>query len=208
MKIIEVIERFLPQAPAAGRLGSERCKLIASLLVARLLDQGARNENPILEASVHRSRRSLVWVATFAGPAGGQVWRTTGSTDYDRALMLARHWESQARAERAMLGRAARKPSLRVPRSELSTGVGPLTQKEVAQILKMTERGVREVERRAFRKLRHHPGLQQLWQRYLSGDLEEAGERLSPTEIQALWDVAGTPEELRVIEKVLRLIQP
>ncbi len=40
-------------------------------------------------------------------------------------------------------------------------------------VLKMSERGVREVERRAFKKLRDHPLLKQIWRQYLAGGLDE-----------------------------------
>jgi hypothetical protein len=43
------------------------------------------------------------------------------------------------------------------------------TQKQVALALGMSERGVREAERRALEKLRHHPLLQHIWQQYQRG---------------------------------------
>ena len=135
--------------------------------------------SPIYEASVHRSPRSRVWVATYTGPAGGQVWRSTGLLDRERALLLARFWEAQARSQREKLTRRPIKPVLRVRRSEPSPGRGPLTQKEVARLLSMSVRGVREIEHRALRKLRSHPLLKQFWQRYLEGGLDEARQLLT-----------------------------
>ena len=48
-----------------------------------------------------------------------------------------------------------------------STGAGRggagLTQKEVALVIGMSERGVRAVERRALDKLRRHPALREIW---------------------------------------------
>jgi hypothetical protein len=169
-------------------------------LVARLLEEEPQDKTSILEASVHTGRRCRVFVATFTGPHGGQVWKTTGLTDYHQALQLARKWEAQAAAQRAKLGRTPTKPGKR-------TGAGGLTQKEVARILKMSERGVRAAERRAFQKLRNHPRLRQLWSRYLAGELDEDYRLLSSAEIVALFDVAETPEQLRLIEKVLAMIQ-
>ena len=75
-------------------------------------------------------------------------------------------------------------------------------------VLKMSERGVREVERRAFKKLRNHPLLREIWRQYLAGDLEEqAMEPLTRAEIEALFALARTPAERAAIGKVLRLIQ-
>jgi hypothetical protein len=60
---------------------------VAQTIVAMLL------EEPLCEASVHRPKRGQVWVATFTGPAGGQIWRSTGLTDYDQAFVVAKQWE-------------------------------------------------------------------------------------------------------------------
>ena len=75
------------------------------------------------------------------------------------------------------------------------------------QLLGMSERGVREVERRAFQKLRNHPLLRQVWQQYLAGELDEHQPVLSSEEIEALLNVARTSEELALIQKVVRLLQ-
>jgi hypothetical protein len=72
----------------------------------------------------------------------------------------------------------------------------------------MSERGVREVERRAFEKLRNHPLLKEIWRQHLAGDLDEqAPQRLTRAEIQALFALVRTPDEQAVIRKVLRLIR-
>jgi hypothetical protein len=162
-------------------------------------------ESPLYEASVHRPLRSRVWVATYTGPTGGQVWRSTGLTDRDQALLLARDWEAQARAQREKLTRRRIKPVLRVRRSEPGPGRGTLTQKEVARLLNMSERGVREIEHRALQKLRSHPLLKQVWQQYLGGDLDEAQNLFTPDEIEALFSVALTPVERVLIQKLVRL---
>jgi hypothetical protein len=49
--------------------------------------------------------------------------------------------------------------------------------------------------------------LKQVWQQYLSGELDENQPTLTQDEIQALFNVARTPEEQHLIEKVLRLTQ-
>jgi len=165
-------------------------------------------EASIVEASVHLPRRSRVWVAAFTGPSGGQVWRSTGLTDRAQALALAKQWEAEARAQRFSLGRTLRKPILRVRRQAPgTTPSGPLTQKEVALLLNLSERGVREIERRAFEKLRQHPLLRQVWQQYLDGELDEQQFVLTRQELKALFNVARTPEEWCLLEKVLHLIQ-
>jgi hypothetical protein len=171
-----------------------------------LLGENVLSKAILLEASVHRSRGSQIFAATFTGPEGGQVWRTTGLTDHDQALVLARHWEAEARAQRNSLGRTPSKPGTRVRHSQTGTRIG-FSQKEVAQILNLTERGVRAIERRALRKLFNHPRLKEIWNLFLSGELDEDSWALDPAEIAALFDLARTPEELRLIEKVLSIVQ-
>lgn len=156
----------------------------------------------VLEASVHRSAHSRVWQAVFTGPGGGQVWRSTGLTNRQQALLVARRWEAQARAERQRRWRTARKPLVRA--GEQPVG---LTQREIALVMKLSERAVRQIERRAVRKLLAHPELRQAWQDYLSGQLEEDEGVLTPEEVEALLSLVRTPEEKFVIQKVLRLMQ-
>jgi len=175
-------------------------------MILGMPDEGFLPKAFLREASVHRSRGSQIFAATFTGPLGGQVWRSTGLTDHDHALLLAQHWEAEARAQRVKLGRTPSKPGTRVYRSQTGTRIG-LSQKEVAQILNMSERGVRAVECRALRKLRNHPLLKNLWSQYLSGELDEQNWVLDPAEIAALFDLARTPEERQLIEKVLTIVQ-
>ena len=180
----------------------------AATIVSTLLGEQPLAAAPVCEASVHLPRSGSIWVASFTGPNGGQVWRSTGLTDHDEALRLARKWEAEARAQRLNLGGTRSNPLLRVRREEPGTPrSGTLTQREVAQLLKMSERGVRAVERRAFEKLRQHPLLRQVWQQFLAGELDEHQLGLTPEEIKALFKLARTPEERGVIEKILRLIQ-
>jgi hypothetical protein len=176
--------------------------------VNTLLGDKPLAEASVCEASVHLPQRSRVWVASFTGPEGGQVWRSTGLTDHDQALLLARKWGAEARTQRLSLGRTRSTPLLRVRHEEPGTArSGPLTQREVAQLLNMSERGVRAVERRAFEKLRQHPLLRQAWQQFLAGELDEHQLGLTPEEIEALFDMIRTPEERFLIQKILRLIQ-
>jgi hypothetical protein len=158
----------------------------------------------LLEASVHLPPRSRIWVAAFTGAEPGkQVWKSTGLTDRSQALILAKQWETEARQQRAAW-RGLKKPSIRIGHPSPSGG---LTQKEVAMLLHMSERGVREVERRAFKKLRNHPLLKEIWRQHLAGELDEQSpQQLTQDEIRALFALVRTPDEQAVIRKVLRLI--
>jgi len=189
--------------PNEPRLG--KTQEAARCIVRFLLDESPLTAALVSEASVHRPTRSRVWVATFTGPTGGQTWRSTGLTDRNQALLLAKRWEAEARVQRVAAGRTAAKPTLRVSRKEPGTG-GPLTQKEVALLLNMSERGVREVERRAFQKLFNHPLLRQAWREYLAGELDEDQWNLTPEEIYALFKLARTAEEWLLLKKVARII--
>lgn len=202
MSVTQLVNLLLRAAPQADQLGH-----LAKHVVGALLGDGPLVETPVLEASVHRPQRGRVWVAAYTGPQGGQIWRSTGLTDHDQALLVAKKWEREARAERSKLGRTPRKPLIRVRRSEPFAGSGPLTQQEVAMLLNISERAVREIERRAIQKLRSHPLLRQVWQRYLSGKLHEYRTVLTSEEIQALCNLVRTMEERFVVAKVLRLIQ-
>jgi hypothetical protein len=72
----------------------------------------------------------------------------------------------------------------------------------------MSERAVRQAERRAFEKLRNHSLLRQVWRQYLGGELDEDQPNLTLAEIQALFRATRTPEERHLIEKVVKMIQP
>jgi len=207
MKTRRLIDWFLRHGSEVGPSGRHRLKLAASAIVAFLLEEKPAAKPPLLEATVHRSKRSAVYAATFTGPEGGQVWKSTGLTDYDQALLLARHWEDEARVQRTKLGRTPSKPGTRVDGSQTGTRIG-FSQKEVAQILNLSERGVRAIERRALRKLFNHPLLKEIWSQYLSGELDEDCWTLDPAEIAALFDLARTPDESRLIEKVLSIVEP
>src|SRR5260370_37463343 len=105
MKLIGSLRKQEPQA--ATKLN--RTQGAASCIVSCLLDERPLATAPLHEASVHRPARSRVWVATFTGPAGRQLWRRTGLTDRQPALLLAKRWDAAARAERGGAARRAAK---------------------------------------------------------------------------------------------------
>ena len=174
-------------------------------VVSELLEQDRRGRD-ILEASIHRSKRGKVWNASYTGPEGGPRWKSTGTEDPDAALVIAQELEAAARAERARAGRVSQPQRLRNRQSPGNTGAG-LTQREVAQLLGMTERGVRAVEKRALRKLWQHPLLRKLWDEYSRGELTEHAGRWSAAELQALWGLARSPADRETLRKVRLMIQ-
>ena len=163
------------------------------------------------EATVRLPPRSSKWVGVYTGPEPGkQVARSTGLTDREAALALVKKWEAEARQQRASSS-SPQKPVIRVGRIRgAEPGTCPLTQSEVAAILNMSERTVREIERRAFEKLRRHPRLRQLWREHLSGEWEEPSIyeslALSEAEIAALLGLAETALEIRAMAKLLAWI--
>jgi hypothetical protein len=207
MSVSELVEYLLAGAGSSGMPGRSKPAPTGATrqIVAILLGEQPVAESPLEEATVHRPRRGSLWVASFTGPRG-QVWRSTRLADRTQAQLLANHWEAEARAERAKLGRTPRKPIIRVRRSEPGTGVGPFTQSEVALLLGMSERAVRATEHRAIEKLRRHPLMRQVWQQYLTG-LDEQDLSFTEDEVEALFNLSRTPEERHLTEKVLRMIQ-
>jgi|SRR5438128_4963552 len=175
----------------------------AERIVEILLDPG------LIEATVRRPPRSKRWVAVFTGPEPGkQVWRTTGLTNRDAAMALARRWEANARRERAASTSLTRKPIIRVRRGSGEAAVGLLSQKEVAALLGLSVRAIREIERRAFAKLRRHPALRRFWREHGTGDVREsfAPSGLDRQEVAALFGLIRSPLERRALRKVLAAI--
>lgn len=123
----------------------------------------------------------------------------------EAATALADLLLNQAKVARNTIAEGT--PVVRIRRSKLGSNLPGLTQKEVAMLLNISERGVRKIEKRALRKLRSHPALRQVWQRFLAGELEESAVQLSRQETAALWRLARTSEERQLLLKVLRLIQ-
>jgi hypothetical protein len=167
----------------------------------------------LLDASVHLPRRSSRWVAAFRDETGRQVWRTTGLREKGAALALAQEWEATAKRKREAHGALPGQPVVRVRPGSAERQLGLLTQREVAMILKISERSVREIERRAFDKLRRHPALRDFWREYQTGEVEESSLPatgpwvLSRDEIAAVNGLARTPEERVALRKVLALTQ-
>jgi hypothetical protein len=158
------------------------------------------------EASVHRPHRGRIYVATYTGPAGGPCWKSTGTDDPTAAIVIAREFEAAARAERAQAGGVGQPQRIRNRQSPGNPGAG-LTQREVAQLLGMTERGVRAVEKRALRKLWQNPLLRKLWREYLRGELIEHAARLSTAELQVLVGLARSHAERETLQRVFAIIQ-
>ena len=179
----------------------------AQQIVRILLAQEPVAESRLVEATVHLPKRGTVWVAAFTGPGGGQIWRSTGLTDRAQALLVARKWEADAREQRAKLGHTPRRSVWRVRRPASGTPTGPMTQKEVAMLLGISERAVREIEHRALRKIRSHPLMREVWRQYLTGELDEEQLILTAAEIEALFNLVSSTEERHLIQKVLRLTQ-
>jgi hypothetical protein len=166
----------------------------------------------LAEASVHLPPRSTKWVAVYTGvEPGKQVWKSTGLTNREAALAQARQWEAEARKQRQALGKQPTRATLRVRRSSPgSVPFGPLSQKEVAALLNMSERAVRNVEKRALAKLRKHHLLRALWDEIKMETLETLAasteDSLTGPEIAALFGLAETPEERLALKRVLKHI--
>ena len=165
----------------------------------------------LIEASVHLPKRGSRYVAAYRGETGRRVWRTTGLRNRAAALAQARKWEIEAQRKRASQGPVPRKPTIRVRAGSGERELGLLTQKEVAMILKISERAVRQIELRAFEKLRQHPVLKEFWQEYQTGEIKEADLPqfnrcvLSRAEIAALYSLAYSAAERHALTKLLAL---
>jgi Sigma-70, region 4 len=165
----------------------------------------------LIEATVHLPTRSRRWVATFRDGTGRQVWRATGSRNRRNALALAKQWEREAKLKSAAQGAPLRKPTIRVRHGSGERELGLMSQAEVAAVLRISERAVREIERRAFDKLRRHPGLRGFWREHTTGKIAEAFSQaekwaLSQAEITAVYALARTPVEQRALQKLLAVV--
>jgi hypothetical protein len=165
----------------------------------------------LVEVSVHLPRRGTRWVAAFRDGTGRQVWRSTGLREREPALALAKEWEADAK--RAAQGAVPTRLTIRVRPGSAEKGLGCLSQKEVAAILRMPERAVREIERRAFDKLRRHPALKNLWREWQTGQIKETALRaskqwaLNRAEVAAVYAMARTTVERQALRKLLALTQ-
>jgi hypothetical protein len=103
MTATQLIEHLLANEPLTGTRSSEAPSRsqssfsgAAQQIVEILLTGDPLAEPRLVEASVHLPKRGTVWVATFTGSEGGQNWRSTGLTDREQALLVARnHWGSR-----------------------------------------------------------------------------------------------------------------
>ena len=164
----------------------------------------------LLEASVHRPRRGTIFIASYRDETGKQVWRSTGQRDRAAAQAIANRWEAEARRKRAAQAPRPAKPTIRVRPGSAERALGLLTQREVALLMRISERAVRETERSAFEKIRNHPLMREFWREWQGGGIEEAdlgsAWQLSPSEMAAVYALAGTPEELLALKKVMALM--
>lgn len=143
-------------------------------IVAILIENSAQVcARRLIEASVHLPSRSTRWVATYRDATGWQVWRSTGLRNRRSALRVAKRWEVDARRQRSARGGLPRKPTIRVRPGSRERELGLLTQDEVAARLGISQRGVREIERRAFDKIRRHPALRGFWHDWTSGAIKK-----------------------------------
>jgi hypothetical protein len=133
--------------------------------------------------------------------------------DREPALALAKEWEADAKRKRSAQPAVPPRLTIRVRPGSAEKELGCLSQKEVAAIMRMSERAVREVERRAFEKLRRHPALRDFWREWQTGEIKETALRaakqwtLSRAEVAAVYALAGTTVERQAIRKLLALTQ-
>jgi len=161
----------------------------------------------LIEASVHLSTRGKTYNAAFRDAMGKPVWKTTGLRDREQALELAQAWERAEKQKRVAGGNLANQKLI-----GLRLGRAPgFSEEEIAAILRVSVRTVREDTKRAFARLRRNPLLRQLWREWLGDEVQEAFEatgtdgRLSQQEIDAVLAMANTPLELRALRKLIRL---
>ena len=107
---------------------------------------------------------------------------------------------------------APSKLTIRVRPGSAERQQGCLTQAEVAALLRISQRTVREIEHRALAKLRRHPALKHFWREWQTGQIRETASRaskqwtLSRAEVAAVYGLARTPFERRAVRKLLALI--
>jgi sigma-70-like protein len=174
----------------------------ASIIVNFLLGQDDLIAQILGEASIHRPQRGTKWVASYTGPDGGQVWRTTGTSDCSQATAIAQEFEAAARAQRAK-SNFERKKALVHPGG---AAAGGLTQAEVGRLLGLSARAVRAIERRALRKLSRHPQLKDMWRQHRTGELAEDNSPLCSIEKIALLGLTRNQAECRALRQALAAI--
>ena len=174
-------------------------------------DDQCPSAREIIEASVHRPRRGRLYVASFRDETGRQRWQRTGLSDRKAALILAQELEAAARRKRRLGPKQPQKALVRVTASGGMGNEGLFTQREVAALLRISERAVRTIERRAIEKLRRHPDLRAIWQEWVKGAIKEGvvpvvNWELNRSEIAALYGLAQTPAERALLQRLLAWI--
>lgn len=160
----------------------------------------------IAEASIHLPRRGSKWIAAYRDEHRRRRWKPTGLRNREAALALAQRWEREASKKPLPQGVQPPKPTIRIQ-------PGGLSQAEVAAIMRISERTVREIEKRALEKLRRHPALRELWREWERGEIREAGGEgapgwaFTPDEMAAVYGLARTPFERQVVSKMIALTQ-
>jgi hypothetical protein len=183
----------------------------AAIVEILIRDSHCPDAKGLIEASVHRPARGKRWIASFRNQAGRQEWKSTGLTDKNAAIILAKEWEAAARRQRGSARQTPRKALIRVAGGSGKGDTGLFTQREVALLMKISERAVRNIERRAIAKLQSNPVLKALWRDWNLGEIEEgfmpaSNLNLTAAEIAAVYDLTQTPAERRVIRKVMALV--
>jgi hypothetical protein len=167
----------------------------------------------LVEVSVHLPRRGTRWIASFRDERGRHVWRSTGLREREPALALGKRWEADAKRKRALPGAVPPRLTIRVRPGSTVKGLGGFSQQEVAAIMRISRRTVREIERRALAKLRSHPALQDFWREWQTGEINETRLPvakqwvLSRAEVAAVNALAETPIERQALRKLLALTQ-
>ena len=171
-------------------------------IVEILLSSGdAPSARRLIEASVHLPKRGKRWIATYRDGSGHQFWRSTGQTDRRAAFVVAQKLEQEARKTHAEQGDPIR------PASKEGS-VGQFTQKEIAILMGLSERAVREIEKRALRKLKQHPAVRELWREWVGeGATSTLDLGLTSAEAAAIYALARTRAERQAVDKVMALVR-
>ena len=104
-----------------------------------------------------------------------------------------------------------RKPTIRVRPGSGERELGLLTQREVAVILRISERAVRAIEKRAFDKIRRQ--LTDFWREWTDSEIEEttllvdwSDRPLTGAEIAAVYGLARSPAERQALRRLFALV--
>jgi hypothetical protein len=182
---------------------SDECnyRMAAIEIVEILLSSAAAlSAKALIESSVHLPKRGTRWIATYRDGSGRQFWKSTGQTDQRAALIVAQKLEREARRAQAEQGYP-------MPPGSGRSSVGQFTQKEIALVMGLSVRAVREIEKRALRKLRQHPAVRARLREWIDeGVTSTVDVELTDAEIAAVYGLAQTPDELRAVDKLMALV--